>query len=76
MAVCTADSAAAALADVVLPVDGPTPEELSPLPYCVPLELFAYHFASSKDLTMLGFDDERRKAVNFRQIFGSRLTGE
>jgi hypothetical protein len=37
----------------------------------VPLELFAYHFASSKGLTMLGFDDEHRRQVNFRQIFGA-----
>ncbi len=70
VAVCPPDASAAAAADVVLPVAGELPEELSPLVYCVPLELFAYHFASSKGLTMLGFDDERRKALNFRQIFG------
>ena len=29
------------------------------------------HFASSKGLTMLGFDDEHRRQVNFRQIFGT-----
>ena len=45
-------------------------EELSPLTYCVPLELLAYHYASSRGLTMLGFDDEWRRALNFRQIFG------
>jgi glucosamine 6-phosphate synthetase-like amidotransferase/phosphosugar isomerase protein len=70
VAVCPPDAPAAAVADVVLPVGGDPPEELSPLTYCIPLELFAYHFASSKGLTMLGFDDERRKALNFRQIFG------
>jgi hypothetical protein len=37
------------------------------------LELFAYHFASSKGLTMLGFDDSNRMEVNFRQIFGSEI---
>jgi glucosamine--fructose-6-phosphate aminotransferase (isomerizing) len=71
VAVCPPDAPAAAAADHVLPVAGEAPEELSPLTYCIPLELFAYHFASSKGLTMLGFDDERRKALNFRQIFGA-----
>ena len=46
------------------------PRLLSPLAYCVPLELLAYHYASTRGLTMLGFDDEKRKALNFRQIFG------
>jgi glutamine---fructose-6-phosphate transaminase (isomerizing) len=71
IAVCAPDSPAAAVADLVFPVAGDPPEALSPLTYCIPLELFAYHFASSKGLTMLGFDDERRKALNFRQIFGT-----
>jgi hypothetical protein len=48
-------------------------EELTPIAYSVPLELFAYYFASSKGLTMLGFDDSSRMEVNFRQIFGSQL---
>jgi glucosamine--fructose-6-phosphate aminotransferase (isomerizing) len=71
VAVCAPDAPAAAAADLVLPVAGDPPEALSPLTYCIPLELFAYHFASSKGLTMLGFDDERRKELNFRQIFGA-----
>jgi glucosamine--fructose-6-phosphate aminotransferase (isomerizing) len=71
IAVCAADAPATAAADLILPVAGNPSEELSPLTYCVPLELLAYHFASSKGLTMLGFDDERRKALNFRQIFGT-----
>ena len=70
VAVCPPGSRAAAAADVVLPVAGDPPEELSPLAYCVPLELLAYHYASTRGLTMLGFDDEKRKALNFRQIFG------
>lgn len=69
IAVADPDSPAATAADLVLPVSGDPPEELTPLTYCVPLELLAYHFASSKGLTMLGFDDERRRALNFRQIF-------
>ena len=61
---------AAGAADLVLPVAAGTPEELSPLTYCIPLELLAFHYASTRGLTMLGFDDESRKALNFRQIFG------
>ena len=57
-------------ADLVLPVAAGTPEELSPLTYCVPLELLAYHYASSRGLTMLGFDDESRRSLNYHQIFG------
>ncbi len=69
VAVCPAGAAAAASADRVLPVADDPPEELSPLAYCVPLELFALHYARVKGLTMFGFDDERRKRVNARQIF-------
>ena len=70
VAVCPSDAPAAAEADHVLPVAGDAPEELSPLTYCIPLELLAYHFASSKGLVMLGFDEEWRRQLNFRQIFG------
>lgn len=74
VATCAADDAeTAALADVVFPVPGDVDEVLSPIAYCVPLELFAYHFASSKGLTMLGFDSSNRMEVNFRQIFGSEI---
>jgi glucosamine--fructose-6-phosphate aminotransferase (isomerizing) len=69
VAVCPPDAPAATRADRVLPVAGEPPEELSPVPYCVPLELFALHFARRKGLTMFGFDDERRRELNFRQIF-------
>jgi glutamine---fructose-6-phosphate transaminase (isomerizing) len=71
VALCAPDAPAAAVADVVLPIAGDIAEELSPLTYCIPLELLAYHYASSRGLTMLGFDDEHRKELNFRQIFGS-----
>jgi glucosamine--fructose-6-phosphate aminotransferase (isomerizing) len=70
VAVCPPDAPAATVADVVLPVAGDAAEELSPLTYCIPLELLAYHYASRRGLTMLGFDDEHRKELNFRQIFG------
>jgi len=70
VAVCAPDTPAATAADLVLPVAGDVPEELAPLTYCIPLELLAYYYASARGLTMLGFDDDRRKALNFRQIFG------
>lgn len=74
IAVCEpGDSVTTALADRVLPVPGLGDEALSPLACCVPLELLAYHYATSKGTTMLGFDDPNRMAVNFRQIFGSRI---
>jgi glucosamine--fructose-6-phosphate aminotransferase (isomerizing) len=67
------DTETASLADVVFPVPGFQDEALTPLAYCVPLELFAYYFASTKGLTMLGFNDSNRMEVNFRQIFGSEI---
>src|SRR5437867_4009427 len=67
------DRETAKLADLALPVFGQPSETLSPLLYCLPGELFAYSFAVAKDLKMLGFDDEHRKQVNFRQIFESRI---
>jgi glucosamine--fructose-6-phosphate aminotransferase (isomerizing) len=70
VAVCPPDAPAAAVADHVLPVVDQGDELLSPLTYCVPLELLAYHFASSKGHVMLGFDQEWRRRLNFRQIFG------
>jgi len=70
VAVCPSDAPAATIADLILPVAGDAGEELSPLTYCIPLELLAYHYASRRGLTMLGFDDEHRKRLNFRQIFG------
>jgi glutamine---fructose-6-phosphate transaminase (isomerizing) len=70
VAVCSPDAPAAAEADHVFAMGDDAPEELSPLTYCIPLELFAYHFAASKGLTMLGFDEEWRRQLNFRQIFG------
>lgn len=68
-----ADAETAALAKVHLPIYGGRDEALWPLAYCLPGELFAFYFAVSKDLTMLGFDDAHVKEVNFQQIFNSRL---
>lgn len=74
VAVCAEDDAETKeLADVVLPVVGDVDELLSPLVYCAAPELIAYHFAVRGGKTMLGFDDENRKQVNFRQIFRSHI---
>lgn len=74
VAVCSsADEQTAELADIVLPVVGEVDEDLSPLVYLAAGELVALNFAAENDLVMLGFDDDFRKEVNFRQIFGSRI---
>jgi glutamine---fructose-6-phosphate transaminase (isomerizing) len=74
VAVCAADDdETAALADITMPVVGEVDELLSPLVYCAAGELIAYHFAVRGGKTMLGFDDENRKEVNFRQIFRSSI---
>jgi len=65
------DTETSDLADAVLPVQLPDDELLSPLVTPLPLELVALGFAQRLGRTMLGFDDDRRRAVNFRQIFGS-----
>src|SRR5258708_33803923 len=76
VAVCDAEDAeTAALAKVHLPVYGGRDEALSPLAYCIPGELFAFFFAVSKNLKMLGFDNPHVKEVNFRQIFGREWVG-
>jgi len=74
VAVCAADDEETKeLADIVFPVPAGVPEHLSPLVYCVASELISYHFAVASEAVMLGFDDEWRKEVNFRQIFRSAI---
>lgn len=74
VAICDAqDSETANLATVAVPVYGGSDEALSPLAYCIPGELFAFYYAASKDLKMLGFDNPLIKEVNFQQIFHSRI---
>jgi len=74
VAVCAPDDAVtAALADTVLPAHDTGDELLSPLVTAVPLEMLALEFARGLGLTMLGFDDDNRRLVNFRQIFDSAI---
>jgi glucosamine 6-phosphate synthetase-like amidotransferase/phosphosugar isomerase protein len=61
-----ADGETTALADTVLPLQSPADELLSPLVTAVPLELLALRFAQLLGRTMLGFDDDQRRAINFR----------
>lgn len=75
VAICDArDAETADIAKVTVPVYGGMDEALSPLCYCIPGELFAFFYAASKNLTMMGFNDPHVKEVNFRQIFNSRIT--
>jgi glucosamine--fructose-6-phosphate aminotransferase (isomerizing) len=74
IAICDpGDHETQAEADTVIPVYGQPGALLTPLVYCVPAEMFAFFFAATKDLKMLGFDNEHVKQVNFRQIFQSRI---
>ncbi|MGH8985054.1 MAG: SIS domain-containing protein [Acidimicrobiia bacterium] len=71
-AVCAPDDAATAeAADLVLPAHDAGDELLSPIVTALPIEVAALEFARGHGLTMLGFDDENRRLVNFRQIFDS-----
>jgi glucosamine 6-phosphate synthetase-like amidotransferase/phosphosugar isomerase protein len=72
VAICDpTDTETGLLANARLPTQLPSDELLSPLVTPIPLELVALHFAQRLGRTMLGFDDDRRRAINFRQIFGS-----
>lgn len=71
-----ADDETAALADVVFPVYGRPDEVVSPLLYAIPAQLIAYHCGVASGRTMLGFDDEHRRAVNMRQILRSDIPAE
>jgi glutamine---fructose-6-phosphate transaminase (isomerizing) len=74
VAICDAsDADTASLADAVLPIAKTADELLSPLVTPIPLELVALAFAQRLGRTMLGFDDSRRREVNFRQIFDSSI---
>lgn len=74
IAVCDPDDTdTATMADIVAPVYGKFDEILSPIMYCVPAEIFAFHFAVANNLVMLGFDNPKIKEVNFKQIFSSDI---
>lgn len=67
------DTDLAERAEVVFRVDGPKQEAFTPLVYCVPLQLLAVELAIARNQSMKMRLDERRKEINFRQIFHSRI---
>jgi glucosamine 6-phosphate synthetase-like amidotransferase/phosphosugar isomerase protein len=72
IAICAPDDAATSnLADLTFPAHDTGDELLSSIVTALPLELTALKFARRLGRTMLGFDDENRREVNFRQIFDS-----
>ncbi len=72
IAVCAeSDEPTIAAADAAVTVPSGVDELVSPLVYAVPVQLLAYHIAQHRQTVMLGFDDDWRREVNFRQIFQS-----
>lgn len=59
------------LVDLVFPIKGETVESLTPFIYCIPFELFACYLADARNRAFFGFDNPKRKEVNFKQIFNS-----
>ena len=80
IAVCAeSDTEMENYADVLFRIKGKVREELSPFIYCVPFQLFSCYLSSARGKFFLGFDDPKRREVNFRQIFNSQtknLQGE
>ena len=60
-------------ADHIFRVASPKHEVFFPLVYCIPLQLIALELAKSRNLGMEMRLDERRKEINFRQIFHSQI---
>jgi glucosamine--fructose-6-phosphate aminotransferase (isomerizing) len=67
------DREISAVADTVFRVAGPDEEAFSPLVYCLPLEILAVELAINRNRSMVMRLDERRKEINFRQIFHSNI---
>lgn len=67
------DSELFSVADAVFAIKGQISESLSPFLYCIPFELFARSLSQVRNRAFLGFDDGRRREVNFRQIFNSQI---
>jgi glucosamine 6-phosphate synthetase-like amidotransferase/phosphosugar isomerase protein len=68
------DTAAAAAADIVIPMPVGIPESLTPFVYKLPFEYLAAHIAAQHRIDFFGFANPQRQAVNFRQIFDSAQT--
>jgi glucosamine--fructose-6-phosphate aminotransferase (isomerizing) len=71
-----ADDPAWADATHIAPVPGDVDELISPLLLALPVQMLALQVARRRGATPLGFDSERRREVNFEQIFDSEIRGE
>ncbi len=69
------DEETAGLAEVAVLI-AEEEEWLSPLTYLAPGEVFALHFGRTHGRTPFGFDDPKRRELNRRQIYESRLLTE
>lgn len=68
------DAEVAAAADVVFPIHGATREAISPFVYCLPFGFLGCYLSIARGRAFLGFDDPKRREVNFRQIFNSKTS--
>lgn len=68
-----ADEELASRADAVFRVDTPPVAAFAPLTYCVPLQLLSVELAIRLNRSMVMRLDERRKEINYRQIFNSKI---
>ena len=68
----TSDKRLQGVADAYFPVPGSIPEHLSPLPYCIPHQLFAALLGAALNRTYTSFSSPKQKEVNFRLIFNSQ----
>lgn len=73
VAVTEAGSAAAQRADHTVVMAGQTPEEFSPLVYCVPSQLFAIYLAEERGRPAFAFDSALQKEINESSIQQSEL---
>lgn len=64
------DEAAEAASDIYFAMPDLS-EALTPFVYKLPFEYLSCHIADQQNIAFLGFDNQRRQEVNFRQIFHS-----
>jgi glucosamine--fructose-6-phosphate aminotransferase (isomerizing) len=64
------------IAEVVFRVEAMKEPALSPLLYCIPLQMIAVELAIARNKSMKMRLDENRKEINFRQIFQSKIVSE
>jgi glucosamine 6-phosphate synthetase-like amidotransferase/phosphosugar isomerase protein len=60
----------------VIPIPGDVDEMMSPLLLALPVQMLALQVARRCGATPLGFDSDRRREINFEQIFDSEIRRE